>query len=98
MILKHGVLIIGEIDEQGDIADITLELLRIGRRIADILNIRLIAALFGNDVGRAAIEVALYGADAVYKRESPLLADFKADIWVEAGTIEEPKLVLLKYA
>jgi len=96
---EHGVLACGEITEEGDISSMTLELLRIGRRLADSLGVKLIAALFGDGIGKTAEEVAYFGADTVYKVESPLLKDFNADLWVEA--IDklcrkiEPKILLM---
>ncbi|MDY6796368.1 MAG: electron transfer flavoprotein subunit alpha/FixB family protein [Actinomycetota bacterium] len=95
----NGVLVCGEITREGDIDSITLELLSIGRRLAESSGEKLIVALFGDGIGKAAEEVAYYGADMVYKVESPLLEGLNVDIWVEAvdGLYREiqPKILLM---
>ncbi|MDP7525196.1 MAG: electron transfer flavoprotein subunit alpha/FixB family protein [Dehalococcoidales bacterium] len=62
----------------------TLELLGIGRRLADDLGTDLSAVLVGVDLAQIADEVASYGADRVYRLENPLLERYNSELWVEA--------------
>jgi electron transfer flavoprotein alpha subunit len=78
-----GVLVYGEcIDDS--LAAITLELLGVGRKLADDLGEELAAVLIGEKVGNLAEEAIRFGADNVYVIESPLLKDYVTDSYVAA--------------
>ena len=57
-----GVLIYGEIDE-GRLASVTLELLGIGRELADALGQQLSMVLIEKNAGEYGQEAIAYGAD-----------------------------------
>ncbi len=75
---NKGVLICGEIAD-GGLASITLELLGIGRKLANDLGQELGAVLVGSGVGAAANEAILFGADKVYVVDDPMLKDYVTD-------------------
>ena len=80
---SKGVLVCGECVE-GNLAAVTLELLGIGRKLADELGEELAAVLMGDKVGNLAEEAIRFGADKVYVVESPLLKDYVTDSYVAA--------------
>ncbi len=73
-----GVLICGEVTE-GRLESFSLELLGIGRKLADDLGQELGAVLLGSGIGDAAKEAILFGADKVYVVDDPLLKDYQTD-------------------
>ncbi len=73
-----GVLIYGEVAD-GKLASVTLELLGIGRKLANDLGQELAAVLLGSGIGDAANEAALFGAAKVYVVDDPLLKDYQND-------------------
>jgi electron transfer flavoprotein alpha subunit len=73
-----GVLIFGEVTE-GKLESISLELLGIGRKLADELGQELGAVLLGSGIGDAAKEAILFGADKVYVVDDLLLKDYQTD-------------------
>jgi electron transfer flavoprotein alpha subunit len=73
-----GVLIFGEVTE-GKLESISLELLGIGRKLADDLGQELGVVLLGSGIGDAAKEAILFGADKVYVVDDPLLKDYQTD-------------------
>jgi electron transfer flavoprotein alpha subunit len=81
--VNSGVMICGEITE-GTLDLKTLELLGIGKKLADDLGTELLAVVLGNNLAQIAEEISFFGATKVYKIEDPLLGNFKADLWVEA--------------
>ena len=93
------MLIYGELQE-GTIAPVTLELLGIGRILAEALgrelNIAFLGSSFSESVPREAI---IFGADKVYLVENPLLQDYQPDTFVAAMANVcrklEPEIVLL---
>lgn len=80
---NKGVLVLGEITE-GKLAAIGLELLGIGRKLADKLGEPLYAALIGSGVQDAAKELVAFGADKVYVIDQPLFQDYQSDTYVAA--------------
>ena len=62
---NKGVLVCGECVD-GNLAAMTLELLGIGRKLADDLGEELAAVLMGEKVGDLAEEAIRFGADKVY--------------------------------
>jgi electron transfer flavoprotein alpha subunit len=80
---EHGVLIYGEVAEEG-IELTTFELLGVGRKLADDLGKKLSVVLIGDKIDKAAEEVAFFGVDRVYRIASALYGEVKPDVWVEA--------------
>lgn len=95
------VLVCGEIEEGGGISSSTLELLGAGRKIADDLGLELSLVIIGNNLSGIADEAASFGANKIYKIESPLLEKFMPDLWV--GILEKlsgqinPKVLLMSH-
>jgi electron transfer flavoprotein alpha subunit len=73
-----GVLIYGEVTG-GKLDSISLELLGIGRKLADDLGQELGAVLLGSGIGDAAREAIAFGADKVYVVDDPVLKDYQTD-------------------
>lgn len=79
-----GVLICGEIAE-GRIAPITIELLGVGRKLANELGEDLSALLMGSKTGDLGQEVIAYGADKVYVAEDSLLDHYNSDAYTRVA-------------
>lgn len=77
------VLVLGEVKE-GSLDMTTLELMGIGRKLADDLGVGLSIVFLGDAVSAAAEEAATHGPDKVYKLENPLLKGFQPDLWLAA--------------
>jgi electron transfer flavoprotein alpha subunit len=60
----------------GALAPVSLELLGIGRRLADGRKVPLAAVLIGSETGDTARQLIGYGADLVYRIDDPALAHF----------------------
>ena len=78
---NKGVLVCGECVD-GNLAAMTLELLGIGRKLADDLGEELAAVLMGEKISELAEEAIRFGADKVYIVESPLLKDYVTESYV----------------
>lgn len=63
--------------EDGEIAEVALELLGKGREMADSLGRRLAAVLVGHDVGKLARPLIEHGADTVYLAQDPSLRTYR---------------------
>ncbi len=74
------------------------EVLSEGRRLADILGVKLLATVLGNDIQGAASRLAEYGADRIIAAEHPLLKDYLPEtctqVLAEIIQKETPALVL----
>jgi len=77
-----GVLVCGEISE-GKLAPIALELLGVGRRLADELGEDLSILLMGSKAGGLAQEAIAHGADNVYVAEDSLLDQYNSDAYTQ---------------
>ena len=75
-------MIIADLDEDKSAAPITLELLTVGREIADKARGILCAAVLGNKVHSAAHEIARF-SDEVYCVDDIGLATFQVDLYVD---------------
>jgi len=75
-----GVLLCGELEKDA-LAPITLELLGIGRGLAEKTGQELSILLMGGNVGNLGDEAVAYGADKVYVAENPLLEHYQADAY-----------------
>lgn len=60
----------------GNLASVALELLGVGRRLADARGVQLSAVLIGAGTGDAASKLIGHGADIVYRADDPALAYF----------------------
>ncbi|MBI2886227.1 MAG: electron transfer flavoprotein subunit alpha/FixB family protein [Chloroflexi bacterium] len=82
---EKGILIGGELPSSGGRPGMTLELLSIGRKLADELNEELSVLLLGNGVNDAeGQELIAHGADKVYIINDPLLATYHPDTFATA--------------
>ena len=94
----RGVWVFAE-QKEGRIANVTLELLSEGRKLADRLGEPLCAMLLGEQVAKLARDLICCGADKVYLAQSAQLAVFIEDSFTEVitGLIKEhkPNIVLL---
>lgn len=95
-----GVLVCGEIAE-GKLAAITIELLGIGRKLANDLDEDLSILLMGSKAGGLGQEAIAYGADKVYVAEDGLLDQYNSDAYtqVAADLCKKalPSIMLLGY-
>ena len=94
----QGVLICGEIAE-GKLAPITIELLGVGRKLADELGEDLSALLTGSKAGGLGQEAIAYGADKVYVAEDSLLDHYNSDAYTQVAAdhcrTASPSIMLL---
>ena len=92
------VLLCGEITE-GKLASITLELLGLGRRLADALGDGLSIVFLGTNIAAQAKEAGQYGADKVYLFDAPMFKDYLTETFSLAlkGLVERtnPSMVLM---
>ena len=79
-----GVLVCGEI-AGGKLAPITIELLGIGRKLANELGQELSALLMGGKAGGLGQEAIAYGADNVYVAEDGLLDNYNSDAYTQVA-------------
>jgi electron transfer flavoprotein alpha subunit len=95
---NKGILLCGELDK-GKLASITLELLGIGRRLANELGQELAIVLMGSQAAELAPEAIAFGADRVYVGDNPALAQYNSDAYtmVAANLCRKtmPEIVLL---
>lgn len=75
-----GVLLCGEVDK-GKLAPITLELLGIGRKLANELGQELSILLLGSKIANLGQEAIAFGADKVYVADNPLLENYNSDAY-----------------
>ena len=82
----------------GQLRNVTLELLGKGRELADKLGEPLCAVLLGNNVGNLPKILADHGADIVYVSDQELLADYTTDGYTDVISAlivtEKPNIVL----
>ncbi|MCW4027736.1 MAG: electron transfer flavoprotein subunit alpha, partial [Candidatus Bathyarchaeota archaeon] len=86
-----GVLVFGE--QEGSISAVVFELLGKGRELADKLQEDLQCVILGNDMTEEAKEIAAHSVDRVYLYDSPQLARFRDDPYVDilSDLVEEIK-------
>ncbi|MDD2393567.1 MAG: electron transfer flavoprotein subunit alpha [Eubacteriales bacterium] len=94
----RGVLVFAEYFE-GTLHPVTIELLGIGRKLADDSHMKLCAVIAGSGTAETAKDLACYGTDEVYAYDDPELAHFKVDTY--ANVLEDliseirPSVVLI---
>jgi electron transfer flavoprotein alpha subunit len=80
----EGILICGELVE-GKLTSVTVELLGIGRKLADELGVELGVVFVGSGLARITFDEGIaFGADKVYVVDNPLLKDYRTDSYVIA--------------
>ncbi len=83
---------------KGALAPVSLELLGVGRRLADTRGVPLSGILLGNDTGDTAQRLIAHGADTVYRIDNPALTHFTDDVYgsILEGLIAQhkPEIVL----
>lgn len=83
---------------RGELAPVSLELLGIGRDLAEKRGVQLSAVLFGSGTGQTADRLIGHGADNVYHCDNEVFADFREDVFstITASLIKEykPEIVL----
>jgi electron transfer flavoprotein alpha subunit len=83
--LSKGVLVCGEIADR-KFSPVTIELLGIGRKLADELGDPLCALLMGSQVSSLAQEAIAYGADNVFVAEDSFLDQYNSDAYTQMAT------------
>ena len=95
---NKGILVCGEINE-GKLAPVTLELLGIGRKLADELNEEMSILLMGSGIGSLGQEAIAFGADKAYVADDTLLENYNSDAYTLVATDlcqkTQPSIVLL---
>jgi electron transfer flavoprotein alpha subunit len=95
---QKGVLIYIE-QRELEIQKVSLELLGIGKTLADKLNTKLYAAIIGKNVISLAKEIVYYGADKVYVVDNPILEHYVNEPYAKALTnvitLVNPEIVLV---
>ncbi len=92
-----GVMVFCEY-RRGELAPVSLELLGVGRELADKRGVQLSALLLGHETGETAQLLIGHGADVVYLADHEALREFRDDCYSEvtAALIREykPEIVL----
>lgn len=78
-----GIWVFAE-QRDGKLMNVALELLGVGRELADVLNIPLSAALLGSATDGLPQQLVPFGADSVYFIDHPLLRQYQTDIYTKA--------------
>lgn len=96
--LYSGVWVFAE-QRGGELAEVSLELLGEGRRLADRLGEELVAVILGDEVEHLGQELIAYGADSVFLAEHTDLEYFLEDsytqVLVEVFQAQRPNIVLM---
>jgi len=79
-----GILVCGEIAER-KLAPVTIELLGLGRKLANDLGEDLSTLLMGSKAGGLGKEAIAYGADKVYVAEDGLLDQYNSDAYTQVA-------------
>lgn len=92
-----GILVFCEF-RRGELAPVSLELLGIGRKLADKRKVQLSALLIGHNTGETAQLLIGHGADVVYLIDNETFRDFRDDCYSEITTAlirdRKPEIVL----
>lgn len=71
--------------ERGKIANVSFELLGVGRKLADDLGCQLCGMLMGHDVEDFAKEAIAYGAEKVYYIDDPVLEKYRTEPYAKGA-------------
>jgi electron transfer flavoprotein alpha subunit len=95
----NNIFVITELTEQGNIADVSLELMTKGRQLANELKVDLEALVIGHELNGIENELYPYGADKVWVADDPRLKHYLTlpftKIAVELFKEEKPQIALL---
>jgi electron transfer flavoprotein alpha subunit len=95
--LYKGVWVFAE-QRGGKLANVTLELLGEGRKLADELKEPLVAVILGKEIGPLAKKLIAHGADKVFLADAPELEHFLEDSYtqviVDLVKQERPNIIL----
>jgi len=84
--------------QNGELNEVSLELLGRGRQLAEKLSVKVAVVLPGHQVGSLAEELTAYGADKIYIMDDPLLAEYQTNSYARALceliTRHKPQIVL----
>jgi electron transfer flavoprotein alpha subunit len=97
MSLARNIWVIAE-HSRGRLEDVSLEILSRARELADELGAEVSAAVVGSNSQELARALTSQGADKVYLLDSPLLLEYRAELYVEVLSKhwedEKPEIVL----
>jgi len=92
-----GVWVFGE-QREGKISEVSLELIGIGRKLADDRNEKLSVIVFGDNLSKTAELLADYPVDQVYVYDAPELKDFDSErycrIFTDVVREYKPEIIL----
>jgi electron transfer flavoprotein alpha subunit len=95
---KKGEVWVFAEQHNGHLEDTPIELMSKARRLADVLGVKLAAAVLGNGTRDIATKLIHYGADKVYLAEHPLLGTYQtnsyAKVMFDLIHKYEPQIVL----
>ncbi|MBN1367203.1 MAG: electron transfer flavoprotein subunit alpha/FixB family protein [Dehalococcoidales bacterium] len=80
---NKGILVFGEIAEDGKLSAIATELLGCGKKLSTDLGEELVAVIAGSGISGLAAEAVAFGADKVYVADDPLLKDYQSDTYLQ---------------
>ncbi|QNB46733.1 4Fe-4S dicluster domain-containing protein [Thermanaerosceptrum fracticalcis] len=93
----QGVWVFAE-QREGRLADVAIELLGEGRKLADQLGQKLAAVLLGDEVESLAGQLFAFGADRVYLAQDPILKHYRTEAYAtvvaDLAQAEKPAIVL----
>jgi electron transfer flavoprotein alpha subunit len=96
--LYNGVWVFAE-QKEGKLANVALELLGEGRKLADQLGEPLVALLLGDELSDLAKKLVAFGADKVWVASAPELKHFLEDAYaqviVDLARQQKPNMILL---
>ena len=78
-----NILVFGEVND-GKLLSITIQLMSIGKKLAEDLNQELHLLLLGGEITSASNEGFHYGADKVFEVTDPLLENYMTDSYLQA--------------
>lgn len=76
---NNNLIVYCELNDEGRVADVSLELLTKGRTLADRLGVKLEAVVIGDKLDGVEEELFPYGTDVVYKVEDPRLFPYTSN-------------------
>jgi len=95
---KNNIFVYCEISENGDVADVSLELISKGRKLANDLNVDLEAVVIGHNLDAIPQILSEYGTDKVYIFDDVRLSPYQtlphASIMTKLIKREKPEIVL----
>ena len=81
---EKGILVVGEVNEDGSLGSVTGELLAVARRLAEGMGTEVSAVLLGKNATELAKEAIAWGADKVWVSEEALLQEYQVDAHLAA--------------